>query len=100
MAGLSTGGLLTVLGGEPVRAGTDHESRVGGLRGHCRLELNLFIPAVGRCSSGGVKMTGYLDQHSVWFGCFLLAAGVGALFLLLYLAVYFAGFERWPWLGG
>jgi hypothetical protein len=44
-------------------------------------------------------MTGYLDQHSVWFGCFLLAAGVGALFLLLYLAVYFAGFERWPWIG-
>jgi hypothetical protein len=45
-------------------------------------------------------MTGYLDQHSVWFGCFLLAVGVSALFLLLYLAVYFAGFEHWPWSGG
>jgi hypothetical protein len=40
----------------------------------------------------------YLDLQPVWFGCFLLAAGVGALFLLLYLAVYFAGFERWPWI--
>jgi hypothetical protein len=42
-------------------------------------------------------MTGYLDLHPVWFGCFLLVAGVSALFLLLYLAVYFAGFDRWPW---
>jgi hypothetical protein len=39
----------------------------------------------------------YLDLQPVWFGCFLLAVGVGALFLLLYLAVYFAGFDRWPW---
>jgi hypothetical protein len=37
-------------------------------------------------------MTGYLDHHSIWFGCFLLAVGVGALFLLLCLLVYFAGF--------
>jgi hypothetical protein len=42
----------------------------------------------------------YLDLQPVWFGCFLLAVGVSALFLLLYLAVYFAGFERWPWSGG
>jgi hypothetical protein len=41
----------------------------------------------------------YLDLYPVWFGCFLLAAGVSALFLLLYLAVYFAGLERWPWIG-
>jgi hypothetical protein len=38
-------------------------------------------------------MTGYLDQHPIWFGCFLLAAGIGALLLLLYLVNYFAGFE-------
>ena len=95
MASLSDCGLLAVLGGEPVRAGPDHESRAGGLCGDCRLELNLFIPAVGRCSlRRRFKMTGYLDQHPVWFGCFLLAAGVGALFLLLYLLVYFAGFEH------
>jgi len=38
-------------------------------------------------------MTGYLDHHPVWFGCFLLAAGVSALFLLLYLVIYCTGFE-------
>jgi hypothetical protein len=42
-------------------------------------------------------MTGYLDLHPIGFGCFLLLVGVSALFLVLYLAVYFAGFERWPW---
>jgi hypothetical protein len=57
MAGLSDRGLSALLGGEPVRAGTDHESCVGGLRRHCRLELNLFIPAVGRYSFRGGKMT-------------------------------------------
>jgi hypothetical protein len=38
-------------------------------------------------------MTGYLDHHPVSFGCFLLAAGVGALFLVLYLLIYFTGLE-------
>jgi hypothetical protein len=38
-------------------------------------------------------MTGYLNQHPIWFGCFLLAAGVSALFLLLYLVIYFTGLE-------
>jgi hypothetical protein len=98
MAGFNGRRLLAVLGGEPVCAGADHESGVGGLRGDCRLEFDLFIPAVGRCSPGRVKMS-YLDLQPVWFGCFLLAAGVIALFLLLYLAVYFAGLERWPWIG-
>ena len=97
MAGLSDRGLPALLGGEPVRAGTDPESCAGGLRSDCRIELDLFISAVGRGSLGRVKMS-YLDLQPVWFGCFLLAAGVSALFLLLYLAVYFAGFERWPWI--
>jgi hypothetical protein len=34
-----------------------------------------------------------LDHHPLWFGCFLLAAGMAALFLLLYLVNYFTGFE-------
>jgi hypothetical protein len=34
-----------------------------------------------------------LDHHPIWFGCFLLAAAIGALFLLLYLVNCFAGFE-------
>jgi hypothetical protein len=34
-----------------------------------------------------------LDQNPIWFGCFLLAAGVGALLLVLYLVNYFTGFE-------
>jgi hypothetical protein len=38
-------------------------------------------------------MTGYLDQHPVWVGCFLLAAGVSALLLLLYLVNHFTGLE-------
>jgi hypothetical protein len=38
-------------------------------------------------------MTVNLDHHPIWVGCFLLAAGVGGLFLLLYLLVYFTGFE-------
>jgi hypothetical protein len=97
MAGLGPRGLSAVLGGEPVRAGTDPESGAGGLRGDCRLELDLFISAVGRRSPGRVKMS-YLDLQPVWFGCFLLTVGVSVLFLLLYLAVYFAGFERWPWI--
>jgi len=50
MAGLGDRGLPTVLGGEPVRAGADHESRTGGLRGDCRLELDLFIAAARRRS--------------------------------------------------
>jgi hypothetical protein len=45
MAGLSDRGLPIVLGGEPVRAGADHESRTGSLRGDRSLEFNLFIPA-------------------------------------------------------
>jgi len=34
-----------------------------------------------------------LDQHPMWFGCFLLVAGLAALFLLLYLVNYFTGLE-------
>jgi hypothetical protein len=96
MAGLSDRGLSALLDREPVCASTDPQSRAGGLRGDCRAEFDLFISAVGRRSLRRVEMS-YLDLHPVWFGCFLLAAGVSALFLLLYLAVYFAGFERWPW---
>jgi hypothetical protein len=33
------------------------------------------------------------DYHPIWFGCFLLVAGLAALFLLLYLVNYFTGFE-------
>jgi len=35
----------------------------------------------------------FFDRHPIWFGCFLLVAGLAALFLLLYLVNYFAGFE-------
>jgi ABC-type transporter Mla subunit MlaD len=34
-----------------------------------------------------------LDQNPIWSGCFLLVAGLAALFLVLYLVNYFAGFE-------
>jgi hypothetical protein len=50
MAGFSDRGLFAVLGGEPVRAATDHESRVGGLRRDYCIESNLFIPAARRRS--------------------------------------------------
>jgi hypothetical protein len=35
----------------------------------------------------------FIDHHPIWFGCFLLAAGIGALLLLLYLVNYFTGVE-------
>src|SRR5258708_15566605 len=48
MAGLSDRGLPAVLGGLAICASADSESRVGGLRGHCGLEPDLFVFAVGR----------------------------------------------------
>jgi hypothetical protein len=66
MAGLGDRGLPAVLGGESVRAATDSESCDDSLRGHCRLELDLFIPAVGWCSPGRGKMTKIIFAFLLW----------------------------------
>jgi hypothetical protein len=58
MAGLSDRGLPIVLGGEPVRAGADHESCTGSLRGDCRTEFDLSISAAGRRSFRRGKING------------------------------------------
>ncbi len=36
-------------------------------------------------------MSGHLDQHPIWFGCFLLVAWISTLLLVLYLL------ERFIW---
>jgi hypothetical protein len=66
MAGSGNRYLLALLGGEPVRTGTNPESGVGGLRGHCCLELDLFIPAVGRCSFRRGKMMKIIFAFLLW----------------------------------